>query len=167
MIQVNCRNCQKQFTTSEKTRLFCNQSCSAKFNNIVRSKKPCKKCLNCLKILSSNKKIYCDNICQHSAQRKNKIEKGFDKCSSRFMRDYLIDKHGAECMKCQWKQINNTTGKIPIEMNHIDGNSENNDLDNLELLCPNCHSLTSNYRALNKGNGRHKRRERYNAGKSY
>ena len=70
MIQVNCRNCQKQFTTSEKTRLFCNQSCSAKFNNIVRSKKPCKKCLNCLKILSSNKKIYCDNIWANNFHQK-------------------------------------------------------------------------------------------------
>ncbi len=52
-------------------------------------------------------------------------------------------------------------------MNHIDGNSENNKEKNLELLCPNCHSLTPNFKGLNKGNGRHSRMLRYAAGKSY
>lgn len=36
--------------------------------------------------------------------------------------------------------------KIPLELHHIDGNRNNNTLDNLKLLCPNCHSLTENYR---------------------
>lgn len=38
----------------------------------------------------------------------------------------------------------------PLELHHIDGNSKNNNLSNLQLLCPNCHSLTSNYRGRNK-----------------
>lgn len=41
------------------------------------------------------------------------------------------------------------------------------DINNLILLCPNCHSLTPTYKALNKGNGRHNRMKRYNDGKSY
>ena len=57
--------------------------------------------------------------------------------------------------------------KIPIELEHIDGNSENNNLSNLKLLCPNCHSLTSTYRFLNVGNGRYKRKQRYHDGKSF
>lgn len=61
-------------------------------------------------------------------------------------------------MKCGWSKINPTTGKVPIQLEHIDGNSENNSLDNLKLLCPNCHSLTSTYGALNKGNGRKNRK---------
>ena len=39
---------------------------------------------------------------------------------------------------------------IPLELEHIDGNSSNNLLDNLTLLCPNCHSLTPTYRGRNK-----------------
>lgn len=40
---------------------------------------------------------------------------------------------------------------IPLELNHIDGVSSNHVLDNLELLCPNCHAFTSTYRGRNKG----------------
>ena len=43
-------------------------------------------------------------------------------------------------------------------MEHIDGNSENNNIENLELLCPNCHSLTPTFGALNKGKGRKNRK---------
>lgn len=35
---------------------------------------------------------------------------------------------------------------IPLEVHHLDGNSHNNELQNLQILCPNCHSLTDNYR---------------------
>lgn len=35
--------------------------------------------------------------------------------------------------------------KIPLELHHIDGNRYNNDFGNLQLLCPNCHSLTPNH----------------------
>ena len=70
-------------------------------------------------------------------------------------------------MECGWNKINPITNKVPIELEHIDGNSENNSLDNLKLLCPNCHSLTPTYKALNIGNGRYKRMKRYKDGKSY
>ena len=33
-----------------------------------------------------------------------------------------------------------------LELHHIDGNRYNHKKDNLEWLCPNCHSLTSNFR---------------------
>lgn len=52
-------------------------------------------------------------------------------------------------------------------MDHIDGNSENNDLDNLRLICCNCDAQTSTYKAKNIGKGRHYRRQRYAEGKSY
>jgi predicted HNH restriction endonuclease len=52
-------------------------------------------------------------------------------------------------------------------MEHIDGNSSNNKVTNLCLLCPNCHSQTPTYKNKNKGNGRHYRRIRYKDGKSY
>lgn len=39
---------------------------------------------------------------------------------------------------------------IPLELHHVDGNSKNNELNNIQLLCPNCHALTPNYRGKNK-----------------
>lgn len=38
---------------------------------------------------------------------------------------------------------------ITLEIHHKDGNNQNNELDNLQLLCPNCHSLTDNWRGKN------------------
>lgn len=56
---------------------------------------------------------------------------------------------------------------VAVELEHVDGNSDNNQLSNLKLLCPSCHSLTPTYKAKNKGNGRHSRMARYHAGQSF
>ena len=75
---------------------------------------------------------------------------------------YLIDKYGAKCMECGWCRIHPTTGNVPVQLEHIDGNYKNNDLSNLKLLCPGCHSLTPTFGSLNKGNGREYRRKKEN-----
>lgn len=50
---------------------------------------------------------------------------------------------------------------FPLEVEHIDGNFENNSEENLTLLCPNCYSLTPTYKGANKGNGRKERKKYY------
>lgn len=40
---------------------------------------------------------------------------------------------------------------IPLELDHINGNHEDNSIENLRLLCPNCHAQTDNYRGKNIG----------------
>jgi 5-methylcytosine-specific restriction endonuclease McrA len=53
--------------------------------------------------------------------------------------------HQCECCKCKdWLD-----NPIPLEVHHIDGDRLNNELSNLQLLCPNCHALTDNYRGRN------------------
>lgn len=73
------------------------------------------------------------------------------------IRRYMLEQSGEKCSRCGWCEINQTTGKSPLSIDHIDGNSRNHSKDNLRVLCPNCHSLTPTYGALNKGNGRKKR----------
>lgn len=48
--------------------------------------------------------------------------------------------------KCEICGLDKWLGeKIPLELHHIDGNRFNNNLDNLHILCPNCHSMTDNH----------------------
>jgi hypothetical protein len=165
----NCECCKKEFNSLiSENRKFCSQNCSAIFNNKLRKKE--RICLKCNGILNSYQKKYCSNICQTSYIKYikfEKIENGDTTFSGRQYKKYLIEKYGEKCMQCGWCEISEFSGNVPIELEHIDGNSENNKLENLKLLCPNCHSLTPTYKELNKGNGRHNRMERYKQGKSF
>jgi len=53
--------------------------------------------------------------------------------------------------RCEVCSIAEWNGQpINMELHHIDGNRTNHLLKNLEMICPNCHSQTDNYRAKNK-----------------
>lgn len=71
-----------------------------------------------------------------------------------------MEKYDCRCSQCGWNKRNQFTGNIPLEIHHKDGDHTNNDENNLDLLCPNCHSLTETYKAANKGQGR-KARKKY------
>jgi HNH endonuclease len=63
--------------------------------------------------------------------------------------------NNSSCSLCGWNKIHPVTGKSPLQIDHIDGNWQNNAPHNLRLICPNCHALTETFGSLNKtGNGR-------------
>lgn len=49
-----------------------------------------------------------------------------------------------ECESC--RASNWLDGSVPLELHHISGDRYDNRLENLQLLCPNCHALTDNHR---------------------
>ena len=59
--------------------------------------------------------------------------------------------------KCEGCGISEWKGKtLSLELEHKDGDCFNGDLNNLEFLCPNCHSLTDTFRGRNKNTGKKK-----------
>jgi 5-methylcytosine-specific restriction endonuclease McrA len=54
------------------------------------------------------------------------------------------------CEECGWAEVSGD-GRIPLELDHINGDHNDNRLENLRILCPNCHSLKPTYRGCNKG----------------
>jgi transposase-like protein/RNA polymerase subunit RPABC4/transcription elongation factor Spt4 len=125
---------------------------------------PCKYCGNPIENYRSPKK-FCNTECSQEFQRKRHIKRVEEGRASRgAIRTYLLAKSD-ECSCCG---LTEWMGQVIIlEVDHIDGNSENNSLENLRLLCPNCHSQTETYKGKNKGKGRHYRRVRYKEGKSF
>lgn len=128
-------------------------------------------CLFCNKKLIKSQVKYCSAKCQRNFLYEEYIEKW--KCGevsgnksngntiSNHIRRYLWEKYNGRCSRCGWDTPNPIIGRPILEVEHIDGNSENTVEENLDLICPNCHSLTPTYKALNAGNGNKKRLKYY------
>lgn len=54
------------------------------------------------------------------------------------------------CELCGWNK-KSKDGRIPVELDHINGDRYDNRIENLRILCPNCHSLQATHRGLNRG----------------
>ena len=108
------------------------------------------KCANCNKECNwryqgSNK--FCSQIC--SAKYKTKIaqEEFWAGNKPNIFRDvarrFIAERRGYKCEICGIKEWN---GKdLTCELHHNDGNRGNNRLENLTIVCPNCHSQTPNH----------------------
>lgn len=63
-------------------------------------------------------------------------------------RKILVEKYGYKCAEC--KNSNWNKKELTLQVDHIDGNNTNDAIENLRLLCPNCHSQTDTYCKRNK-----------------
>ena len=88
-----------------------------------------------------------------------------------------VDRDDAACHPYVWRVRvrvlrRERVGQVRVDrevvaLEHIDGDSTNNRLETLRLVCPNCDSQLPTFKARNRGKGRAWRRQRYADGKSY
>jgi len=106
------------------------------------------------------KRLFCSKSCKEPYDYLIYINKWLlgvesgtikDGALSKYIKNYLLDLHNSECQVCGWGEINILFDRPILEVHHIDGDAYNNRPTNLQLLCPNCHTLTNNFGALNRG----------------
>jgi predicted nucleic acid-binding Zn ribbon protein len=166
-----CECCGKPIPWEKRQNKYCSHSCAAKITNIGVSRNKVitdRFCVNCGKPLDSNHKKYCSKGCQIEVEQtqyiqrwKEGLESGSKGASgvSTIVRRYLMTLYDNKCQLCGWGQINQYTNSIPLAIHHINGDCTDNSFDNLQLLCPNCHSLTDNFGSLNKESKRFHRQK--------
>jgi len=166
---TKCKGCGKVISYENRNNVFCGSSCSAIYNNKRReSKLISSDCLNCGKTYTITKNSngkYCSLKCSTEYKKKKNKTKAVEKFhkgllkDNRRIKEIIVDSTGYICNTCKNSEWNGQP--ITLEVEHKDGNSENNNPSNLELLCPNCHSQTATYKSKNRGNGRKARMVAY------
>lgn len=87
-----------------------------------------------IKIIYTLESIFCkDTTYTQTSKLKDKLLKNN-------LKEYKCEC----CNNIEWMEK-----PIPLETHHIDGIKNNNELSNLQLLCPNCHAFTDNYKGKN------------------
>ena len=145
-----CFNCGDDFYHVDAARKFCSRSCSAKSSNVSRVRY--RKCRSCSQLVTT-KVTYCDGCdpkfyidrwilgLESGSNKDGQLKAG--------CRNYLLVQASHKCPQCGWSIPNPVTGKPILTINHIDGNWKNNCIENLEVLCYNCHTLTDTFGSLN------------------
>lgn len=162
-----CKQCNKEIKTPPN--IFCNRSCSAKYNN---RHKQCRikpeqhfNCLNCnIGIIRRPSQIakghilYCSTSCMHDHRNKRNEQERMQqfkagKLTSRHqLRKIIFKRDVYQCSCCKlttWQ-----SQPIPLWLDHIDGNASNNIPENLRLICLNCDALGNTFGNKNRGKGR-------------
>jgi hypothetical protein len=143
------KQCPKCKTEHSKSGTFCSRTCanSREFSDESKRKKSI-----ALKGKPSTRGLISDvdqwraNIKQAWLDKYNATP--FSELGMENRRRRVFDEQNHCCNKCgvsEWQGF-----KIPLELEHKDGNNQNNTRENLEGLCPNCHSITDTWRGRNK-----------------
>lgn len=107
---------------------------------------------------------YCNNKCQADHRYETAIAEwkagsfsgvvGKTKQISRHIKRYLLDINNNTCSICGWDELHPVDNLPLVEIDHIDGDANNNSEENLRVICPNCHAKTSTFRARNRTSSR-------------
>ena len=156
---ITCNKCKKEFKPTTGLKNYCSIKCrnSRVWTEADKLKKS-EAAKNSNKVKEANRrtssnlnsiKKYQQSIEENRKKKIAKIiETPFDELKWSDKRIKIYHEQDGKCNRCRnnkWQGEN-----IPLELEHKDGNNINNDRNNLELLCPNCHALTDTWRGRNK-----------------
>jgi len=155
----SCKKCNREFEPEKGLINYCSMECrnsrswsdydKLKKSESAKKSEKVKESLEHSRALIDLKKI--GELNKELANYKIMNEE-FEKLSFGRLKKRIMLEQNGKCNRCG---ISEWIGeKITLELEHKDGNHFNNDQDNLECLCPNCHSLTSTWRGRNKGDKR-------------
>lgn len=147
---MNCHKCNLEFETRHKLSghlAWCGKSPQSNFVKYNSARRTEKRCGHCAHLIDGNRK-YCNRDCLYKATIVPKVVAG--KCSHpATLKRYLQHVDGNICKICTNPGWHNNQQLI-LQLDHIDGNSDNNVPANLRLLCPNCHTQTPTFATRQK-----------------
>lgn len=159
-----CAKCGGIIPYEKKKNKFCSSKCSNKNQIRHRVNREIPNCKNCNKKVSAWNRQFCTPECCIEYRKKEQVRQSIDigivpTTHQKTAKDIILRMREHKCEICnrtKWEG-----GKIPLVLDHVDGNSQNWKVDNLRLVCGNCDMLLPTYKSKNKGNGRRYNREYY------
>lgn len=171
-VVVDCSFCSKEFyislsrkSKSKSGNYYCSREHSIEGSRLGKHKTGPESITNssCSTITCKNKTRSLTGVCR-GCTKKDKIYRWLlgdlsvtwvlpTKEPKTFVKEFLKEIRGDWCEECGYEG-KRPDGSSKVQMDHIDGNYTNNSIDNLRLLCPNCHEDTPTMGSRNNGNGR-------------
>jgi 5-methylcytosine-specific restriction endonuclease McrA len=152
-VDFKCDSCKKPHCKEKRflnEKNYCSVACfnSFRYKDVEKFSAKCCICnVNILRNLSAKKRsksglFFCSKKCKDEGQKlKNNIQDIWPSHygsgdGSRSYRKIALSFYENKCVKCGYT-------KVPeiLQVHHIDHNRSNNNLNNLQILCPNCHSI--------------------------
>ena len=156
---MKCELCNKKIDGSFGSGRFCDRSCSNSFSSRIRRKERNDK----ISLALQHVQHFC-KICNKDSSPRNggtsrycSEHKGLhgrdilfeDIKSDETKKKRLIKEYGHRCEICkltEWMEE-----RIPLVMDHINGDSDDSSRENLRIICHNCHAQTDTFGGKNKG----------------
>jgi 5-methylcytosine-specific restriction endonuclease McrA len=148
-----CERCKTEHNSSYGTGRFCSKKCASSRSWTAEDKQKKSAAMKAFSettegIAHRQMKRNVDYAKVSKSLKERSNRRTFEECGWDSKRDRIITEQNYKCIKCgisEWLGV-----PVSFEIDHKDGINTNDSRENLEALCPNCHSQTTTWRGRNK-----------------